>query len=73
MNIPKFDKGDLLIMKKKHPCGSFSFEVLRVGSDIRIKCTGCGHDLTVPRVKLEKNIKKVEKAERKTKNDGENL
>ena len=55
MNIPKFDKGDLLIMKKKHPCGSFSFEVLRTGSDIRIKCTGCGHDLTVPRVKLEKN------------------
>ncbi|MBQ7968232.1 MAG: DUF951 domain-containing protein [Clostridia bacterium] len=62
MNIPKFEKGDTLIMKKKHPCGSSSFEVLRTGSDIRIKCTGCGHDLTVPRVKLEKNIKKVEYA-----------
>ena len=72
MNIPKFDKGDLLIMKKKHPCGSFSFEVLRTGSDIRIKCTGCGHDLTVPRVKLEKNIKKVEKTENPTENNGEN-
>ena len=47
-------------MKKKHPCGSFEFEVLRVGSDIRIKCKTCGHDMTVPRIKLEKNIKKVE-------------
>ena len=72
MNIPKFDKGDLLIMKKKHPCVSFSFEVLRTGSDIRIKCTGCGHDLTVPRVKLEKNIKMVEKTENPTENNGEN-
>ncbi len=62
LNIPKFDKGDTLVMKKKHPCGSFTFEVLRVGSDIRIKCTGCGHDMTIPRVKLEKNIKKVEKS-----------
>ena len=65
MNIPKFDVGDTLIMKKKHPCGSLSFEVLRTGSDIRIKCTGCGHDLTVPRIKLEKNIKRVEKKEDK--------
>lgn len=60
MNIPKFEKGDTLIMKKKHPCGSVAFEVLRTGSDIRIKCKGCGHDMTLPRLKLEKNIKKVE-------------
>lgn len=60
MIIPKFDKGDTLIMKKKHPCGSFSFLVMRTGSDIRVKCLGCGHDMTVPRLKLEKNIKKVE-------------
>ena len=60
MNIPKFQKGDTLIMKKKHPCGASAFEVLRTGSDIRIKCKGCGHDLTLPRLKLEKNIKKVE-------------
>ena len=60
MNIPKFNKGDTLVMKKKHPCGSVLFEVLRVGSDIRIVCKGCGHDMTLPREKLEKNIKKVE-------------
>ncbi|MBR6681906.1 MAG: DUF951 domain-containing protein [Clostridia bacterium] len=61
LNILKFDKGDTLVMKKKHPCGSLTFEVLRTGSDVRIKCTGCGHDMTIPRLKLEKNIKKVER------------
>ena len=60
VKIVKMDVGDILTMKKKHPCGSSDFTVLRVGSDIRIKCNGCGHDVTVPREKLEKNIKKVE-------------
>lgn len=60
MKIVKMDVGDILTMKKKHPCGATEFTVLRVGSDIRIKCNGCGHDVTVPREKLEKNIKKVE-------------
>jgi len=44
-------------MKKPHPCGEHEFEVLRVGSDIKIKCVSCGREVTVPRVKLEKNIK----------------
>jgi len=60
LKLLKFDIGDTLVMKKKHPCGSLEFEVLRTGSDIRIKCKGCGHDLTLPRTKLEKNIKKIE-------------
>lgn len=53
--------GDILEMKKNHPCSpkSVRFRVLRVGSDIRIVCENCGRDLTVPRIKLEKNIKKV--------------
>lgn len=49
--------GDILIMKKPHPCGGREFEVLRVGSDIKIKCSVCGREVVVPRVKLEKNIK----------------
>ncbi len=60
MKILKFDKGDTLVMKKNHPCGCSSFEVLRTGSDVRIKCKGCGHDMTIPRLKLEKNIKRIE-------------
>jgi hypothetical protein len=60
MKFPVFDIGSILIMKKNHPCGSDTFRVLRVGSDIRIECTGCGRDLTLPREKLEKSIKRVE-------------
>ncbi|MBR7083017.1 MAG: DUF951 domain-containing protein [Clostridia bacterium] len=59
MQIIKFDEGDVLEMKKPHPCGSKEMRVLRTGSDIRVVCLGCGRDVTVPRVKLEKNIKKV--------------
>lgn len=58
-NLPTIRVGNVLELKKPHPCGSKSFTVLRVGSDIRIVCTGCGRDLTVPRVKLEKSIKKI--------------
>ncbi|MBQ3638536.1 MAG: DUF951 domain-containing protein [Clostridia bacterium] len=59
MNIPKISVGDLLELKKKHPCGSSVFEVLRTGSDIRIVCKGCGRDLVLPREKLEKAIRKI--------------
>ncbi len=55
--------GDIIEMKKKHPCGSFTFEVKRVGMDIGIKCTLCGHYTLVPRNKLIKNIKNIKKAE----------
>lgn len=59
MIIPKIAVGDTLSLKKKHPCGSSDFEVLRVGSDIRIICRGCGRDLTLPREKLEKAIRRI--------------
>lgn len=51
--------GDILKMKKPHPCGSFEFEALRVGMDFKIKCTKCGREVMVPRLKCEKNIKKI--------------
>lgn len=53
---------DILKMKKKHPCGSQEWEVLRVGADFRIQCLGCGHQVMLPRVKLEKNIKEIRPA-----------
>ena len=55
----QFSVGDILIMKKKHPCSADSFKVLRGGTDVRIVCTGCKRDLTVDREKLEKMIGKV--------------
>ena len=62
MNIPKIAVGDILTLKKPHPCGRADFEVLRTGSDIRIVCRGCGRDLTVPREKLEKAIRRIQSA-----------
>jgi len=51
--------GDKLEMKKAHPCGATVWEVLRIGADIKIKCTGCGHEVMNPRTKVEKGIKKI--------------
>ncbi|MCR5207395.1 MAG: DUF951 domain-containing protein [Eubacterium sp.] len=51
--------GDILVMKKPHPCGNREFEVLRIGADFKIKCTACNREVMVPRVKVEKNIKSI--------------
>ena len=53
--------GDILYMKKQHPCGKSTFEVLRTGMDFRLRCTGCGRELMIPRSKAEKNIRKIER------------
>ena len=51
--------GDVLKMKKAHPCGSQEWSVLRVGMDFKLRCMGCGHDVMLPRAKAEKNIRKI--------------
>lgn len=55
--------GDILEMKKNHPCGSKTFLVLRSGMDFRLRCTGCGHEVMVARSKIERNIKKINRPE----------
>ena len=37
----KLECGDIIKMKKKHPCGSDEWEVIKVGADIKLKCCGC--------------------------------
>ena len=59
MQILKICVGDILELKKPHPCGNKLFKVLRVGSDVRIVCQGCGHDMTLDRIKLEKAVKRI--------------
>ena len=54
---------DILTMKKQHPCGSYTWRVLRSGADFRLKCLGCGHEVMLPRRNAEKNIKAVQRAE----------
>lgn len=51
--------GEIVYMKKQHPCGSHEWEVLRAGIDFRIKCVKCGHMVMIPRVKFEKAVKKI--------------
>ena len=51
--------GDVLLMKKAHPCGSRRWEVMRVGMDFRMRCEGCGHEIMIARSKAEKNIKEI--------------
>lgn len=53
--------GDILTMKKPHPCGSKQWKVLRTGMDFKLKCTGCGHEVMLPRAKAEKNIRVIER------------
>lgn len=55
--------GDIIVMKKNHPCGNNEFDVLRVGMDFKIRCRKCGHEVMVPRAKAEKNIKKIVKGQ----------
>lgn len=50
--------GEIITLKKKHPCGSFQWKVLRVGADFRLKCVGCEHQIMLTRKIVEKNIKK---------------
>jgi hypothetical protein len=53
--------GDILEMKKQHPCGSKRWLVLRIGADFKLRCDGCGHEIMTPRSKAEKNVKKIER------------
>jgi len=57
--IEIFNLGDIVEMKKQHPCGSSQFEIIRVGADIKIKCTGCGRIVMIPRGKFKKEAKKI--------------
>ena len=59
MKIIKLFVGDVVEMKKNHPCGEKRFKVLRVGSDIKLSCEGCARTVTLERIKVEKTIKKI--------------
>lgn len=57
--LEKFDLGDIVQMKKQHPCGCNEFEIIRLGADIKIKCTNCNRIVMIPRIKFVKNAKKL--------------
>lgn len=55
--------GDILTMKKPHPCGSNRWRVTRVGADFKLTCLGCGREIMSPRSKVERGIKQIEREE----------
>ena len=57
-----YEVGDIVKLKKPHPCGSQEWEILRVGMDFRLKCLGCGHQIMVSRKLVEKNTRGLRKA-----------
>lgn len=52
-----FNVDDIITFKKKHPCGSFQWKVLKTGVDYKLECVGCGRQIIIPRVNLKKKIK----------------
>ena len=54
-----FSLGQLVIMKKPHPCGANEWKIIRLGMDIRIKCVHCGRSVLIPRVKFERRVKEI--------------
>lgn len=57
--LVKYHVGDVVKMRKPHPCGTDEWEVMRTGVDFRIRCTGCGRVVMLPRPKFEKSVRKI--------------
>ncbi|MGB9886072.1 MAG: DUF951 domain-containing protein [Moorellales bacterium] len=57
--MPRYALGDVVRLKKPHPCGSDTWEIIRTGADFRLRCLGCGHLVLMPRPKFEKSVKAV--------------
>ena len=64
----EYEVGDIVKLKKKPPCGSQEWEILRVGADFRLKCTGCGHQVMMPRRQVEKSMRELRNAAGEKKN-----
>jgi hypothetical protein len=60
--IKSFNLGDIVQTRKEHPCGSSEWEIIRLGADIKIKCTGCGRIVMIERPQFEKAVKKIVKS-----------
>ena len=57
----EYKLGSVVVMKKQHPCGTNSWEITRVGADIRIKCLNCGRSIMLPRIEFNKKLKTITK------------
>jgi hypothetical protein len=51
--------GDIVRLKKKHPCGSYDWQVFRIGADIGLQCLGCRRRIFLDRSTLERRVKSI--------------
>ena len=58
-----YEVGDIVTLKKGHPCGANEWEIIRLGVDIKIKCCNCGRVVMIPRIEFNRKLKKIEKGE----------
>ncbi|HEY58195.1 MAG TPA: DUF951 domain-containing protein [Anaerolineae bacterium] len=56
--LPELEPGDILELRKPHPCGSTLWQVVRLGADIRLECLGCGRRIMLPRRRLARQLKR---------------
>lgn len=56
-DIIKLTEGDVVALKKGHPCGANQWEIMALGVDVKLRCRGCGRIVRIPRVKLERRIR----------------
>lgn len=59
MENKEYNLGNIVEMKKGHPCGANEWEIIRLGADIKIKCVNCGRIVMLPRIEFNKKIKKI--------------
>lgn len=61
----KYKIGDVVTLKKGHPCGANEWEILRTGVDVRLRCVGCDREVWMPRIDFNKRIRKIRDEEGK--------
>ena len=54
---PPYRIGDVVRLRKAHPCGSTDWEIIRTGIDFGLRCLGCGRRVMVPRARFERSVK----------------
>ena len=59
MDDIKIEIGTIVTMKKGHPCGANEWEVIRIGADVKLKCTNCSRIVMMPRREFNKKVKKI--------------
>lgn len=59
MENKEYTLGNVVEMKKGHPCGANEWEIIRIGADIKIRCVNCGRVIMISRIEFNKKIKKI--------------